>query len=261
MDPALLFPELKWLPIDRSHRHHEALLGNLSDGVRFSLCVYPTCYRRGPYRLVVEILEGPHHHAWGCFDAADQPLRWYHHLEHAQHEAQAIAKVLWTDRCRGGLAPPDPAEEVEEVDTTGCPDPVSILMYAVGATRTTFTDGLTEIAAHLDVCPRCRAEVAVLERDFAESLAAAGVDQPAAEAIAGRVDAMRREQACPDHEAIVAFVSGTLDTVRDDTVIAHVTTCERCELEVAMLRTERGAAGSDPSPALPGGEAKSEEKG
>lgn len=186
MDPALLFPELKWQPMDRSHRHHEALLGNLADGVRFSLCVYPTCYRRGPYRLLVEVLPGPRHHAWGCFDEADQPMRWYHHLEHAKHEAQAIAKVLWADRCRG-LAPPAPAEPAPPVDTSRCPDPVSILMYAVGATRTTFGGGPGEIAPHLDVCPRCRAEVAVLERDFAETMAEAGVD-PArtAAAIAGR---------------------------------------------------------------------------
>lgn len=78
--------------------HEEAKLGREGDGVLFSLSYYPTCYRRGPWRLLVEVFDGPHHHEWGCFDEADQPMRNFHHRDNALGEAQAIADVLWKDR-------------------------------------------------------------------------------------------------------------------------------------------------------------------
>ena len=70
------------------------------DGVRFCLGHYPTCYRRGPWRLLVEVAPGPKHLAWGCFDEQDQPMRWYHLEESARREAKAIADVLVRDRER-----------------------------------------------------------------------------------------------------------------------------------------------------------------
>jgi hypothetical protein len=68
------------------------------DGARFHLELYPSCYRRGPWRLLIEVAEGPSHHLWGCFDEADQPLRNYHDEGVARGEAQRIADVLWRDR-------------------------------------------------------------------------------------------------------------------------------------------------------------------
>lgn len=75
----------------------EAQLGNFDkeSGVRFSLLHMPTCYRRGPWRLLVEIED--YEHTWGCFDDQDQPMRWYHSEERAKAEAQAIADVLVAD--------------------------------------------------------------------------------------------------------------------------------------------------------------------
>jgi hypothetical protein len=40
------------------------------------------------------------HHKWGCFDGQDQPIRYYHHLECAFIESQAIADVLLQDRVK-----------------------------------------------------------------------------------------------------------------------------------------------------------------
>ena len=80
--------------------HEEASLGTPDDGVQFSLVTYSTCYRRGPYRLLVEICTGEHHFSWGCFDDQDQPMRWFHHLENAKSEAEAIARVLLKDRMK-----------------------------------------------------------------------------------------------------------------------------------------------------------------
>jgi hypothetical protein len=76
----------------------EAQLGTPEDGVLFSLDCYRTCYRRGPWKLVVEVCGGENHHKWGCFDDQDQPLRWYHNRECAEREAESLAKVLWADR-------------------------------------------------------------------------------------------------------------------------------------------------------------------
>lgn len=78
----------------------EATLGRFDDGdgVRFSLMHMPTCYRRGPWRLLVEVED--QERLWGCFDEQDQPMRWFHSLERAKEEAQAIADILLADRDR-----------------------------------------------------------------------------------------------------------------------------------------------------------------
>ena len=82
----------------------EAILADFSggDGVRFSLEHVPTCYRRGPWKLYVEVTSSPNHHKWGCFDDADQPTRWYHRRSNAVDEAALIAEVLWKDRMEHG---------------------------------------------------------------------------------------------------------------------------------------------------------------
>jgi hypothetical protein len=78
----------------------EAVLGDFAadDGVRLSIMHMPTCYRRGPWRLLVEIED--RNATWGCFDEQDQPMRWYHSLQRLQEEAQAIADVLMADHDR-----------------------------------------------------------------------------------------------------------------------------------------------------------------
>lgn len=88
----LIWKDEQWGP--------EAILGDFSkdDGVRFSLVHYPTCYRRGPWRLLIEVSDV--HRTWGCFDDQDQPQRWYHSKERALSEAQAIADVLVADHER-----------------------------------------------------------------------------------------------------------------------------------------------------------------
>lgn len=75
----------------------EARLGDFDghDGVRFSITHMPSCYRRGPWRLLIEIEDRSR--TWGCFDDQDQPMRWYHSEERAKEEAQAIANVLIED--------------------------------------------------------------------------------------------------------------------------------------------------------------------
>lgn len=75
----------------------EAQIGDFEagDGVRFSVSHMPTCYRRGPWRLLIEVAGSPR--KWGCFDDQDQPMRWYHSLERLKAEAQAIAEVLEVD--------------------------------------------------------------------------------------------------------------------------------------------------------------------
>lgn len=80
--------------------HEDAVIGDFEggDGVRFSLSHQPGCYRRGPWRLLVEVAYGPGHLLWGCFDEQDQPQRYYHSRENALSEAEAIAEVLSADR-------------------------------------------------------------------------------------------------------------------------------------------------------------------
>jgi len=75
----------------------EAIMGDFNgdDGVRFSIEVLQTCYRRGRHKLLVEVADK--FKTWGCFDEQDQPMRYYHTLACLQIEAQAIADVLWRD--------------------------------------------------------------------------------------------------------------------------------------------------------------------
>lgn len=79
------------------------------DGVRFSLEHRPSCYRRGPFLLKVEVASGPGHELWGCFDEQDQPVRNFHDAGRALDEADAIASVLWTDRIRREPPPKETA--------------------------------------------------------------------------------------------------------------------------------------------------------
>lgn len=68
------------------------------DGVRFTITYARTCYRRGPYKLLIEVAHGPNHEKWGCFDGQDQPMRYYHNDFALHAEIDAIAKVLLEDR-------------------------------------------------------------------------------------------------------------------------------------------------------------------
>lgn len=77
---------------------YEATLGTETDGVHFSLDFRKTCYRRGPWCLMITVCGGDNHHRWGCFDDADQPTRYYHDHSCAIKEASLIAEVLWADR-------------------------------------------------------------------------------------------------------------------------------------------------------------------
>ncbi len=89
--------KLNWV---KNENVEDAILGDFDggDGVRLSLSHHPTCYRRGRWRLLIEIAGGHGHHKWGCFDEQDEPQRWYHHRDNALEEAQAIADVLVKDR-------------------------------------------------------------------------------------------------------------------------------------------------------------------
>ena len=116
-DPTTGMPRPGWLRWQKVGLHEEALLGDpaAGDGVMFYLEHQPTCYRRGPWRLIVEVAGGPHHHDWGCLDDADQPERNYHSEHAARSEAQALADVLLKDRLAKGELPPvqriDPPED------------------------------------------------------------------------------------------------------------------------------------------------------
>lgn len=100
--PAPEGPLLVWSKPDE-HKTMEAWLGTPEDGVRFTISFYGTCYRRGPWKLLVEVAGGEHHHKWGCFDEQDQPVRWYHQPLCAESEAECIAKVLKSDRMQHDL--------------------------------------------------------------------------------------------------------------------------------------------------------------
>lgn len=78
----------------------ESHLGDFDggDGVRFSVMHMPTCYRRGPWRLLIEVED--RERTWGCFDSQDEPMRWYHSFDRLKEEAQAIADVLVADHER-----------------------------------------------------------------------------------------------------------------------------------------------------------------
>lgn len=86
--------------VDGRGGYHEAMLGNfdIGDGVRFSLSMLPTCYRRGRHLLLIELADRDH--KWGGFDEQDQPMRYYHDLQHALGEAELIAEVLQKDRLK-----------------------------------------------------------------------------------------------------------------------------------------------------------------
>lgn len=90
--PRIRMTQLIWTESDLNS--YDAILGDFhgGDGVRFNLVHYPTCQRRGPYRLIIEIEDFTA--TWGCFDEQDQPMRYYHSEERAKAEAQAIADVL-----------------------------------------------------------------------------------------------------------------------------------------------------------------------
>ena len=89
---------LKWISDDVDY-YEEAVLGTWpEDGVLFTITCCPTCYRRGKWRLLIEICGGENHHCWGCFDDQDQPMRWFHSIENAKSESEAIAQILWKDR-------------------------------------------------------------------------------------------------------------------------------------------------------------------
>lgn len=90
---------LEWLD-EGSYQEARLCAFEAGDGVRFTLSHQPTCYRRGKYRLLVEVAEGPSHLKWGCFDDQDQPMRYYHDEGNAKREADAIAKVLLADRAK-----------------------------------------------------------------------------------------------------------------------------------------------------------------
>lgn len=102
-----------------------ARLGTRLDGVFFSLAYYPTCYRRGPWCLQVDINSGPGHERWGCFDEADQPIRNYHSKEAALSEADSIAFVLIEDRVKHGpiVLIKDRVKHGPIADTNPPPDP------------------------------------------------------------------------------------------------------------------------------------------
>jgi len=94
--------KLEW----KDHGRYWSLeVGNPTDGdgVTFHLEYYGTCYRRGPWKLVIEVAKGNQHHLWGCFDDQDQPMRWYHTVGALDLEVEAIAAVLLTDRKKTGV--------------------------------------------------------------------------------------------------------------------------------------------------------------
>lgn len=94
-------PLLSWTP---QRGWSEAQLGQLRDGVRFLLMHQPSCYRRGKWKLLIEVCGGEAHRLWGCFDDQDQPVRYYHNETCARQEAESLAQVLW----KGRLEHPDP---------------------------------------------------------------------------------------------------------------------------------------------------------
>lgn len=85
-----------------THSPSDAHLGEPSDGVRFSINYSPTCYRRGPWKLLIEVNGGEGHFKWGCFDDQDQPVRYFHRKESLLVEADEIARVLIIDRVKAG---------------------------------------------------------------------------------------------------------------------------------------------------------------
>lgn len=95
--------KLKWVADPESGETVYAFIGEYGDHVMFSLTHYPTCHRRGQWRLIVDVCDwSPHHYDWGCFDSDDQPLRNFHSLFNAIEEAELIAAVLLKERLERG---------------------------------------------------------------------------------------------------------------------------------------------------------------
>jgi hypothetical protein len=86
--------KLTWLTWHDKGGYTEASVGDFAGGLgaRFTLQEFPTCHRRGTWRLLIEVTN-----SWGCFDDQDQPQRWYHKAENAWSEASAIAEALIKD--------------------------------------------------------------------------------------------------------------------------------------------------------------------
>lgn len=85
---------LKW--VDRTETWRDAALLNPDGtvGVQFTLTYQASCQRRGRWKLLIEVAAGKWHHAWGCFDEQDQPMRLYHNTSAALLEAETLADVL-----------------------------------------------------------------------------------------------------------------------------------------------------------------------
>ena len=102
---------LEWHPIySGTLTDNYAQLGVAHDGVRFELTHHPTCYRRGPWKLFIDVCGGENHHKWGCFDSQDQPIRWFHSENCARTEADLIANVLLKDREKYGSSRKEDSE-------------------------------------------------------------------------------------------------------------------------------------------------------
>lgn len=124
-------PPLKWSP--DSGYSLVAQLGNKDDGANFLVTYHPTCYRRGPFRLLVTVCHGDNHELWGCFDDADQPMRNYHDGRALIIEANMIASVLWADRFAYSR---EQRHALYDVVLKNCPDVSALVAFAELQART-----------------------------------------------------------------------------------------------------------------------------
>lgn len=100
-EQVLTWEVVSMLTTDCVMSWEEATLGTWpDDGVRFSIAHQPSNYRRGPFKLLIEMCLGSNHYKWGCFDFQDQPIRYFHKLENLKSEAELIARVLLKDRAK-----------------------------------------------------------------------------------------------------------------------------------------------------------------
>lgn len=67
------------------------------DGVRFWLQDFPAFHLRGRYKLLVDVAAGQNYDRWGDLGVC---ARFYHSVDNAKSEAQAIASALWEERFR-----------------------------------------------------------------------------------------------------------------------------------------------------------------
>jgi hypothetical protein len=103
-------PTLHWHPHPQKALCQLATIGSLDrgDGVTFELTHEPACCRRGPWRLEVDVIEGPGRWLWVPLDQHQGRVRCYLREDCAKMEAEAIAGVLLADRARcGSLRPPE----------------------------------------------------------------------------------------------------------------------------------------------------------